>query len=75
MHKLKVDADDVEAIDVSAATVAEDDVVAGPSAAQTSECCESVGLQGETLMEGLLLSAKLESESSATFSSFHVHSK
>ena len=56
---------DVEVIDAVAATAAEDDEVAAPSVAQISEGGESIRLEGETLVEGLELGAKLESESSA----------
>jgi hypothetical protein len=63
------DVDDVGAIDTAAATVAEDDVAADPSAAGMSESRVSVRLDEETLVEGLELGAKLESESSSIFSS------
>ena len=61
------DVDDVGAIDTAAATVAEDDVAADPSAAEMSESRVSVRLNEETLVEGLELAAKLESESSSIF--------
>ena len=63
------DMDNVCAIDASAATTAEDDVVADPSAAEMSESRVSVKPVEETLVEGVELGAKLESESSSIFSS------
>ena len=61
------DVEDVSAIDAAAATAADDDVVADPSAAEMSESRVSVRSVEETVVEGLQLGAKLESESTSIF--------